>query len=394
MFRGRLISQLGDLPITLGLGGVVNDNSKQLDVGVLAGLGENAVVSLVFRASQESALRALGIVSDVSLMTYAGSAKAELIIPGSEGAFALTGHAEFWNAPGGIILHSDLLSTVTFGGASGFRVTPGFTLTLAGDVTLTGAIGWEQATLNGESGIFAELGATKQFDALRLGVTGWTSPNFGSGAKLNLEYEFDNGTRIGAFVGHDWSTRDHTMAGLRLSVPFGGSAGGGTTPGTNSLGSHLDHVNTTMPGMPITARQKAVETAVHSQPGAVWLFQTVDGSPCSTSEANPGCTFRLDGTRIRVTDDPDYNTTGAGSNDLWYVNFDAAGDAAVFNEFGQFQYLASTADFAGFVAGTTIGVGTTGFYWEDISNGTYWLGQHGVLYSANFGNANYGQAIN
>ena len=134
MFRGRLISQLGDLPITLGLGGVVSDNSKQLDVGVLAGLGENAVVSLVFRASQESALRALGIVSDVSLMTYAGSAKAELTIPGSDGAFALTGHAEFWTAPGGIILHSDLLSTVTFGGASGFRVTPGFTLTLAGDV--------------------------------------------------------------------------------------------------------------------------------------------------------------------------------------------------------------------------------------------------------------------
>jgi uncharacterized protein YfiM (DUF2279 family) len=126
-------------------------------------------------------------------------------------------------------------------------------------------------------------------------------------------------------------------------------------------------------------------------------YETVYGDICQTYSAEPGCTFNSsNGTRIKVTQDDDYNKHGNGSDDLWYVSFDSSGNAAVYNSLGQFQYYARASDFAGYIAGSTstIGVGTTGFYWENVSNGTYWLGKNGVLYSANKFDSNYGQAIN
>ncbi|MGZ3773057.1 MAG: hypothetical protein ACXVCY_03365 [Pseudobdellovibrionaceae bacterium] len=124
-------------------------------------------------------------------------------------------------------------------------------------------------------------------------------------------------------------------------------------------------------------------------------YQTVYGDACKTQEATPGCTFlKSNGQRIKVTADPNYNKYGQGSDNLWYVKFDSSGHASVYNDLAQFQYTAKASDFAGYIGGNTIGVGTTGFYWENISNGTYWLGKNGVLYSANTGDSNYGQAIN
>ncbi|MFV8258030.1 hypothetical protein ACNQKP_09495 [Bdellovibrio bacteriovorus] len=132
-----------------------------------------------------------------------------------------------------------------------------------------------------------------------------------------------------------------------------------------------------------------------SAPVIYYPYETVYGDVCQTQEASPGCTFlKSTGARIKVTDDPDYNRGGYGSDDLWYVKFDSNGKAAVYNDLGVFQYYANVSEFAGYVGGTTIGVGTTGFYWEDISSGTYWLGKNGVLYNANSGESNYGQAIN
>ncbi|AHZ84949.1 hypothetical protein AB1A81_11135 [Bdellovibrio bacteriovorus] len=132
-----------------------------------------------------------------------------------------------------------------------------------------------------------------------------------------------------------------------------------------------------------------------SAPVIYYPYETVYGDVCQTQEASPGCTFlKSTGERIKVTDDPDYNRGGYGSDDLWYVKFDSSGKAAVYNDLGVFQYYANVSEFAGYVGGTTIGVGTTGFYWEDITNGTYWLGKNGVLYNANSGESNYGQAIN
>jgi hypothetical protein len=124
-------------------------------------------------------------------------------------------------------------------------------------------------------------------------------------------------------------------------------------------------------------------------------YEDVYGDACSTMEASPGCTFdRTTGLRIDVTHDPHYDQYSGGSDDLWYVEFDAAGNAAVYNQYGSFQYFADVSDFAGYVGGSYIGVGTTGLFWEDIRNGTYWLGKNGVLYSANLLESNYGDAIN
>lgn len=125
-------------------------------------------------------------------------------------------------------------------------------------------------------------------------------------------------------------------------------------------------------------------------------YKTVYGDACrSSSEPTPGCTFsRATGKRITVSVDPDYDQYGYGSDDLWYVTFDSSGNAQVYNDLGVYQYTASASNFAGYVGGTTIGVGTSGYYWENVSNGTYWFGDNGVLYSANSGSSNYGQAIN
>lgn len=124
-------------------------------------------------------------------------------------------------------------------------------------------------------------------------------------------------------------------------------------------------------------------------------YETVYGDSCQTMSATPGCTFiKANGQRITVTKDDNYNKYGHGSDDLWYVKFDSAGRASVYDDLGHFQYFANTSEFAGYIGGTTIGVGSTGLYWENVSNGTYWLGKNGVLYSANTGDTNYGQAIN
>ncbi len=135
----------------------------------------------------------------------------------------------------------------------------------------------------------------------------------------------------------------------------------------------------------------------HSSPANTlyYPYETVYGSICSTMEPTPGCTFsRSTGLRITVSEDPEYDRYGFGSDDMWYVTFDSNGVATVRNDLGTFQYFADVSDFAGWVGGNTIGVGTTGLYWEDIRNGTYWLGKNGVLYSANLLETNYGQAIN
>ena len=123
-------------------------------------------------------------------------------------------------------------------------------------------------------------------------------------------------------------------------------------------------------------------------------YETVYGDVCTTSEPTPGCTFNRDGSRVTVEQDPDYDRYGYDSDDLWYVVFDSSGNAAVYNDLGQYQYSRHVSQFSGWVGGTTIGVGTTGLFWENVANGTYWVGQNGVLYDGNYGESNYGEAIN
>jgi hypothetical protein len=124
-------------------------------------------------------------------------------------------------------------------------------------------------------------------------------------------------------------------------------------------------------------------------------YETVFGAACVGYEVTPGCTFYTNtDSRVRIVSDPHYNRAGYGSDDLWYVKFDTFGNANVYDDLGRFQYARNISEFAGWVGGTTIGVGTTGAFWENVSGGTYWLGKNGVLYSANSGSINFGEAIN
>lgn len=124
-------------------------------------------------------------------------------------------------------------------------------------------------------------------------------------------------------------------------------------------------------------------------------YETVFGSECVGYEPTPGCTFSTTtDLRITVSEDPHYDRDGFGSDDMYFVEFDNRGRAVIYDQYGAFDRIADVSDFAGYIGGTTIGVGTTGFFWENIANGTYWLGKNGVLYSANSGESNYGEAIN
>lgn len=392
-FNGRLVSALGDLPVAIGLGGTVNDRAVRLDAGIAAQLGEQSIVSLVFRGSNERADQALGVVTDERINTYAFSGRLEHTLSGAP-AITIFGLADAWHSPGGIRLQTGLLSTTSFGGADGFRLAPGFELNLDGGLSITGSAGWENGSWNGVSGLFAEIETVMPLADFALSAKAWTSPNFGNGAKAAIGYEFDTGLQVSLFAGYEKASAEHAFAGIRFSMPLGGEPGGGSSPLADTLGAHMDHVAETMPGVPFTARS-GVTVASTAPPPPPVIFEDVYGTVCAVQEATPGCTFRLsDGSRLKVSDDPDFNRFGGGSNDLWYVTFDGAGNAQVFNNLGQFQYFATAGDFPGHIGGSTIGVGTTGFYWEDVNFGTYWLGRNQVLYSANGGAGNYEQAIN
>jgi hypothetical protein len=124
-------------------------------------------------------------------------------------------------------------------------------------------------------------------------------------------------------------------------------------------------------------------------------FMTVYGVLCASPTPTPGCTFNVgSGTRASVSQDPAYNSSGNGSDDMWYVQFDSSGRASVYNDLNVFQYFANPSEFAGYISGTTIGVGANVADWENIASRQYWFGSNGVLYSANTGSSNYGRAIN
>lgn len=124
-------------------------------------------------------------------------------------------------------------------------------------------------------------------------------------------------------------------------------------------------------------------------------YETVFGAACAGREVTPGCTFnRVGGDRVNVTQDPHYDRYGYDEDDLWFVKFDNYGTAKVYDDLGNFQYTRNISQFSGYVSGNTIGVGETGLFWENVSGGTYWLGKNGVLFSANTGSGNFGDAIN
>lgn len=150
-------------------------------------------------------------------------------------------------------------------------------------------------------------------------------------------------------------------------APSGNDTGGGASSGGGSVGGSAESTD---------------------------RYQKVNGEPCITAQPVPECTFeRLNGVRIAVTQDPDYNRNGHGSDDMaWvYFRFDGLGEVTFADGSTEIRL---TNSFSGWISGNTIGVGTTGSHWENVAGGTYWLGRNGVLYSSNSWGTNFGKAIN
>jgi len=133
-----------------------------------------------------------------------------------------------------------------------------------------------------------------------------------------------------------------------------------------------------------------------SAPVLYYPYETVYGDICASYQPVPGCTFlRSTGERIVVTEDPAYSAT-IGSDNLYWVQFDSSGTVATvyYPNSTRIYDIMNISEFAGYVGGTFVGVGTTGLFWEDVRNGQYWWGDTGILYNANWGESNYGRAIN
>lgn len=143
-----------------------------------------------------------------------------------------------------------------------------------------------------------------------------------------------------------------------------------------------------------------------SKPVLYYPYETVFGDACTGElEPVPGCTFRrIDGTRVTVSEDGDFNRSGRGSDDLQVVEFQ--------DEFGRtYGYIydidsrgrkvfvdrVNVTQFQGHQIGSEVGVGLTGLFWVDVSNpgnNQFWFGSSGVLYDANRFSPTLGQAIN
>lgn len=115
----------------------------------------------------------------------------------------------------------------------------------------------------------------------------------------------------------------------------------------------------------------------------------------TSSSPMPGFTFHFPGgQRVQVSDEPEYNRHGNGVDDLWYIEFDSMGIGSLYDEQGRFQALISVAQCAGYIRGTLLGLGADPEQWENVAQGTYWVGCNGVLYSANEDEPRYRLAVN
>lgn len=177
-----------------------------------------------------------------------------------------------------------------------------------------------------------------------------------------------------------------------IACPGGGGGGGYSGGGSYSGGSYSGGSSSSGSSSGGSSSSGSGYTS-----GSVlyYPYETVYGAACASSEPTPGCTFdAATGERITVYEDPHYNDYGHGTDDMWYVKFYSDGSADVFDEYGYFVETRYTDDFAGYIGGNTIGVGTSGLFWENVAGGQYWLGKNGVLYNANYYDFNYGEAIN
>ncbi|MCQ8875921.1 hypothetical protein NP945_29200 [Mesorhizobium sp. LMG17149] len=382
--NARIVAAFSDVPVAIGVAAEKGNGVARLMVGGAANLGELLAVQVTGQFVREDADQLFGLTTDKSVETWSLASSLDLRL---SAATTVSLGVDGWNSPSAMLIDEPFAKT-RFDGASGVRVAPGFETYLDPSLRLGARIGYERAIDNGDDGLFAKVDFSKAFGKTSIEGTAWTSPNFGAGAQIGLGYAFDNDMTASVYAGYRDGMTQGAYLGAKLSMEFGPHASQESGGLINRLDRQMQYAEMTMPGVPKTARA-AVSTEINSP------FKTVFDVPCQSVEPTPGCTFFMaNGNRITLADDPHYNRYGNGSDDLGYVRFDSVGNAAVYNNLGQYQYSSSASAFEGFVGGTTIGVGTTGFYWENVASGTYWLGKNGILYSANSGSSNFQQAIN
>ena len=391
--NSRIVAAFRDLPLA---GGAWFTSAGHLR-RYLAGFALKPVDGLTFNVSgqhvEESARSALSFNSPAWLSTNSVSGGVEMALPIN--GVTLVGNYDHWRSLQTQLSDDDLMA-VDFLGVEGRRFAAGLNVALTPALSLRATGGQEQAISNGVSGFFGTLDLKAVIDSWTFSAGYWTSPNFGNGLQVALDYALPNRATFGVFGGYQKSTPEKPFVGLRFSLPLASPTDFKSSAQlVGGLDQHMGRMVNTMPGLPITAKNSGAIRRTLKPNLLAYLFETVYGSQCSTAEVTPGCTFQtVNGLRVTVTQDPHYDRYGNGSNDLGFVQFDGAGNAAVYNNLGQFQYFADVSDFAGYIGGTTIGVGTTGLYWENVASGTYWLGKNGVLYSANLTRPNFGDAVN
>jgi hypothetical protein len=374
--EGRLLGAFSQFPVAFGASFTEGTHLRKASAGFSYEPVPGTALTVLGQVIDQSSQSALGILSSERLITNGVSSKLQQRLDGfADGRFAVFGLFDYWNSPGGKTLIDTNTFTATFEGARGYRAAPGLRFDVNDTLSVSLAAGVEKAWLGGVDGQFYRGDIRQSFGRFGLELSGWQSANYGKGAQLTLSYTFDNALTAAVYGGATSATGQSYFAGLRLSMPLGGPM---AFEGPANL---------------VAARQHAVK--ITRKPIVVYLYETMYGTACTGPEPTPSCTFdRSTGARITVTADPDYDRYGFGSDDLGFVTFDGAGNAAVYDDLGHFQYFTDVSHFTGYIGGTTIGVGTTGVYWENVAHGTYWLGRNGVLYSANLANANFGQAIN
>jgi hypothetical protein len=393
--EGRILGAFSQFPLAFGATFTEGTHIRRASGGISFSPFLGTWVTVVGQYADQSAKAALGINSNTWLNTNAISTVAGSRLIGLADRFSVFAMFDAWYSPGGKTLIDNNDLTATFTGARGYRLAPGIRWDITDNLSFSFAGGIEKALLNGDDGEFFKADVRSVLGQYFFELNAWKSANFGNGTQATIGYQLSNAMTAAVYGGYKSKDSGGAFAGVRLTMPLGGPLGyEGPTNMIGELNSQFASMQQVLAGMPTSARNHAVQVTVKPKP-LFFIFETFDGQVCTSAEATPACTFDHNtGLRITVTRDPDYNKTGHGADDLWYAQFDSSGHAAVYNQLGNFQYFADVTAFAGYISGTTIGVGTSGLYWENTANGTYWVGKNGVLYSANVGEARYGQAVN
>lgn len=353
-------------------------------LGGAANLSEIIAINITGQFVREAADKIFGLATDQKVETWSIASSLHLRLNGST---TVSLGVDGWNSPSVLLMDTPVFRTL-FDGASGARISTGIETYIDPTLRFGASVGYESALENGDNGLFAKVDFNKAFRNVYLEGSAWTSPNFGNGAQLGFGYRFESDMIASVYAGYRDGNAEGGYIGAKLSMEFGQSTSNANGELVDRLDRQMQYAQMTLPGVPKTA---GTTTSMKVN----FPFVTVDGTVCQNTQPTPGCTFvGATNLRVVVADDPDYNSNGSGTDDMWLVRFNLFGKAAVYDASGQFQYFQEATDFAGYISGTTLGVGTNGIYWENIANGTYWLGRNGVLYSARPGSINFGQAIN